>query len=257
MGHVYAFEQLTGEVRWKHRERIGVPTDVVRLADRVFAVNLADELICLDLATGRLEWRFAGGPSNDEFKMTASAAVRGRHVYFGTLEGKVHAIDARTGKATWTTSLGDRVSATLLVDRNDLYIGTSAGRMLRLNRKTGAVAAECALPDTPHFTPALTRDSVLVFAGKESFICLERSLERVRWAQTGSSPWRSSQPLVIEGKVLVGDLAGGVVAFDIDTGIQLWARTLGGDIRSIGAADGLFYAGTKEGMLYAWTVDDL
>ena len=256
VGHVYAFEKASGKVRWKHRERIGVPTDVVRIGERVFAVNLADELICLDLKTGRLEWRFAGGPANDSFHMTASPAVLGTHVYFGTVEGKVHAIDARSGKAAWTKSLGDRVTATLLVDRDDLYVGTSTGRMIRLDRKTGRVAAEIALPDAPRFTPALTHDAVLVFAGKESFICLERSLENVRWAQTGSSPWRSSQPLVIDRTVLVGDLDGNVVAFDIDTGMQLWARSLCEDIRSLGAADGRFYAGTKEGTLYAWVADE-
>src|SRR5713226_3709202 len=68
IGHVYAFERATGAVRWKYRvnER-GVASDVVRLGHYVYAVTLGDELICLDLESGRAKWSFRSRFSSQDF----------------------------------------------------------------------------------------------------------------------------------------------------------------------------------------------
>ncbi len=64
IGHVYAFERYTGIVRWKYRvtER-GVASDIVRLGDSVYAVTLGNELLSLDIKSGKARWTFHGGYS--------------------------------------------------------------------------------------------------------------------------------------------------------------------------------------------------
>ena len=65
VGYVYAFEQATGTIRWKYRAGAGVMTDIVREGDSLYAVTLQDELISLDVASGRLRWTFSSGWINE------------------------------------------------------------------------------------------------------------------------------------------------------------------------------------------------
>jgi outer membrane protein assembly factor BamB len=89
MGHVYAFERSTGAVRWKYRvENWGVVSDVLRLQNKVYAVTLRDEVVCLNLEDGKLNWTFHSGYSDQatNFHWTSTPAVSDDRIYFGGLD---------------------------------------------------------------------------------------------------------------------------------------------------------------------------
>jgi outer membrane protein assembly factor BamB len=71
IGSVCAFERASGTVRWKYKvnER-GVASDVLRLENSVYAVTLGDELLCLDLDTGKSKWTFRSSFSSQDFHWT-------------------------------------------------------------------------------------------------------------------------------------------------------------------------------------------
>lgn len=256
VGHVYAFEQGTGAVRWKHREEIGIASDVVLGGSTVYAITLRDELLALDLHTGDERWRFKSGAKNAGFEMNASPAVAGERIYMGAVDGTVYALDAASGDTVWKRSLEDRVTTNLLIHRGQLYVGTAAGRMFLLNGKTGAVDGEIELPGEPRDTPAVVRDGVLVFAGRNRVVCLDPLLKKVRWQQKTVGRWRSKGFAVRGELVLAGNNTGEVIALDSADGTPRWRRTLTGDIRSVGGSGELMYAGTFEGMLYVWRAED-
>jgi len=53
IGHVYAFDQKTGSVRWKYRTA-GTPTNIVRIGSTIYSSTFIDELIALNISDGRL-----------------------------------------------------------------------------------------------------------------------------------------------------------------------------------------------------------
>jgi outer membrane protein assembly factor BamB len=138
IGHVYAFEQESGRIRWKSRSKVGIPSDVVRAGSRACVVTLAEELIGLDLDTGRSEWTFASGAENTELIQPASPATAGECVYFGGLNGIVYALDAAAGEVIWRRPLDGRITTTPVVWRDRLYVGT-AQRERGDRRATGGV----------------------------------------------------------------------------------------------------------------------
>jgi outer membrane protein assembly factor BamB len=81
MGQVYAFERATGKVVWKHAvtRRVagydGVTTDILGNGPNAYAVMLGDELLCLDLKTGRLNWTFQSSFTGDKFMWGRRPAV--------------------------------------------------------------------------------------------------------------------------------------------------------------------------------------
>ena len=87
IGHVYAFERSTGAVRWKYRvDERGVASDIVRLEGNVYAVTLGDELVSLDLKSGKPNWTFRAGYSGQDYLTCSSPAATEGQVYFGGLE---------------------------------------------------------------------------------------------------------------------------------------------------------------------------
>src|SRR5262249_35053981 len=113
-GHIYAFDRATGKVAWKYQAPAGmglgrgVATDILRLGERVYGVALGDELICLDLKTGRLNWSFRKPHASDSWSTTP--AVAGSRVYFGGLNGTMYGVGAASGARIWGRRLGGRLS---------------------------------------------------------------------------------------------------------------------------------------------------
>ncbi len=132
-GPVYAFEQKTGNVRWKYRAGAGVMADLVRDENRLFAVTLGDELVRLDLSNGRPRWRFSSGWVNEKMtNVAASPVVNEGWVLFGGPNGVVHALDARSGRLIWKRDVGAAVVTPLVVASGALYFGTFDRRLHRL-----------------------------------------------------------------------------------------------------------------------------
>jgi outer membrane protein assembly factor BamB len=69
----------------------------------VYAGAMDEHLYALDLASGRLKWKYKGGP----FK--SAPAFRGGSVYAGDLDGLLHCVDAARGVKRWTFETGAEV----------------------------------------------------------------------------------------------------------------------------------------------------
>jgi outer membrane protein assembly factor BamB len=256
IGHIYAFEQATGKVRWKYRAGAGVMADIVRHGDRVYAVTLQDELVCLDLSSGQARWTFASGWVNERMtNVMAAPAVADGRVFFGGQNGVVHAMDASSGRLAWKREVGAPVVTPLVLAHDAVYFGTFDQRIHRLGL-TAERHAELGIGGIPFGPPTLQGDSllVLVYDKPDSMAALKSldlALKHVRWSRDTSSGWSSVRPFLWHGSVLAGSDEGRLVAFSPD-GSQKWSGTVSGTIRGIGLGDQTLYVGTQKGTVYAY-----
>lgn len=252
IGHVYAFERSTGAVRWKYRvDERGVASDVVRLGNNLYAVTLADELLCLDLETGKAKWTFRSGFSGQDSHLTSSPAVSGDHVYFGGLDGSVYALGAQSGKVIWKRDLGARVTTSVAVHGQDLFLGTAKRRLYRLDAGSGNVLGEIAAEAEPIGHIIITGDSLLVFLGDEVLASLDLSLKKMRWVQEAAKEWSSARPYLWRGLVLAADRRI-LVAFRSTDGGRQWTYKFPETVRGIGTQDEVLYVGTLTGPVFAF-----
>jgi polyvinyl alcohol dehydrogenase (cytochrome) len=146
---------------------------------------------------------------------TTPAVVDGT-VFFGTWEGIVYALDARTGERRWSfdaralageetawkaQGIGIRGGLSVYGDR--LYVGDTAGYLMALDTDTGALAWRVRLEDHPHvrvFSAAKIHEG-RIYMGVSS---LEESAIRVNPAYNGYT------------------FRGSVLALDAATGRQIW-----------------------------------
>jgi len=119
-GHFYGAETQTGEMKWKMN-----------------AWNLKPGEPIADLR-----------PPNSPTEMRGSAFYDGGRLYFGAGTGKVHSVDAATGREIWSTQLDPdvgpnqtHISSSPLVYDGKVFIGVSSGKgqFACLDATTGAV----------------------------------------------------------------------------------------------------------------------
>ena len=283
IGHLYAFERNTGKVRWKYFAGRGVTTDVLRLGDRIFAVTQNDELICLNVQNGQLDWAFASTFAGNQPDLGHSPALAGDQIFFGGRDGIIYALAANTGQLLWKRKLDGALSAALRTFENHVYAGVASGRIYALNAKTGGIEKNFSVENTPvgKFTPA--RNVLFIFLNRsgvpgtaDDLIGLEPSTQKVRWRQSANPAsqvikpavanltvasgnqcknpelaWSSTAPYVWRDDVLAGSNRGEVFAYRIADGKPAWSHKIGGTIRSFGSSDRVIYVGTVEGTIYA------
>jgi outer membrane protein assembly factor BamB len=255
MGHVYAFEKSTGRVRWKYRvAESGVASDVLRLGRSVYAVTLGDELLCLDLETGKPNWTFHSGSHSKDFHWTSTPAAATERIYFGGLDGIIYALDAQSGRLTWKKELGGRVSTSLAVRGHDLYVGTAKRHIYRLDTDSGNVLSDFATEAEPNRHLMLAEDSLVAFLGDEVLASLDLSLKKVRWSAEASKEWTSARPYLWRGLVLAGDRRE-LVAFRCSDGAREWSHKFPETIRGIGTSDEVLYVGSLTGPIFAYVPD--
>jgi len=88
-----------------------------------------------DKTTGKLLWRFtveksivsAAPYKRDEPTISSSPVIVGNVVYFGAMDGRFYALDAKTGKPLWQYNFGVPIASTVAVTGNTLIVAAWDG----------------------------------------------------------------------------------------------------------------------------------
>jgi outer membrane protein assembly factor BamB len=250
-GAVWALELATGRVRWHQPLASGIVSDIRRAADNVLAVTREDELLCFDLATGRLAWSFRTGGTPAAF-VYRSPAVAGTRVFFGGSDGVVYALDRDSGRPLWKRSVGSAISTGILALGQHLHLATERGRLVRLSQATGEVEAELPLGTTFTGPPVPVGDSLIVLVGERSVACVDTATTRLVWTQVLPAPIGSPRPYLWRDQVIAGTERGELFSFRARDGMPRWSHHFEGVIRGIGCTDRVLYVGTLKGLVYAY-----
>jgi outer membrane protein assembly factor BamB len=167
-------------------------------------------------------WTFdAGAP------LWGSAAFADGRVFVGGDDGRLHALDARTGKALWSFQARGAIRTRPTVTGDDLYLHADDGLVYKLGAADGrerwrARAEEGAVTRIPAAQP------------------------KPRFERFGSDV------TVAEGRVYVGTHDGRVVALDAGRGEKRWEFRSGDSVLAAPAVEGgRVYFGSFDGHVYA------
>src|SRR5215831_376530 len=254
IGHVYAFERTTGAVLWKYKVNDrGVASDVIRVGEDGCFVTLGNELVCVDLETGKPKWRFLSSNSGiDDCLTCSSPAVLGSRVFFGGLDGFAYAVDAQNGKLVWKRDLGEKVTTSAAVSGNSVYVGTAKRHIYRLSADSGEIVGDATTEAKPSGRLIPTADSLFAFVGDEIFASFDGDLKKLRWSAEASKEWSSARPYLWRDLVLAGDRRE-LVAFRAADGSRAWSFQFPETVRGIGTSSDVLYIGTLKGPVFAYS----
>lgn len=156
-GRVYAIDETSGSMIWEYvvEDWIeGVPFPIWSSVgvdpERGHVYAAADNLYCLNMSDGRLQWIF----ETDSFWEFSSATYEDGIVYIGSSEGYVYAVNAVDGSEKWMFETGEReydpvsgnevnkeagggVAATPAVGPDLVYIGDFDENLYAIDKETG------------------------------------------------------------------------------------------------------------------------
>ena len=253
IGHIYAFDRVTGDVAWKYAHRgkgnSGFTSDVLLDGDRIIAVTVDERIVSLDAASGAELWNFP--IEGKRRRVGMSAALANGRVFFGSSNGAVYALNSQTGKQLWKRQLDAATSTAIAVSGKAIVVGTEGKKLYRLRATDGRVIGALDLDVVPEDTPAAGVRGIYVMSEKEVML-VNPNVTRVLWNADSKSKWTSPRPRLWRELVIAGDRDGTVYALDQATGAVVWSEKVHDrPIRGIGSDESTLYVGTIDGQVIA------
>ncbi|HEX5136089.1 MAG TPA: PQQ-binding-like beta-propeller repeat protein [Planctomycetota bacterium] len=154
----------------------------------------------------------------------ATPAVRGNVFYVVDLAGSVVAHDVSTGRNLWTQQTPTGVRAAPVIVGKGLLVLSTAGDVSYLDLAKGTPLMEpLRLEGSFACAPAVVDDDLLIFGAEEgALIALKPSTREIRWRKPIDELRIKRTPPVQGPEVYVSRRPGHLLAFDVNTGLQLY-----------------------------------
>ncbi|MFH1908034.1 MAG: PQQ-binding-like beta-propeller repeat protein [Chloroflexota bacterium] len=221
---LYSLNPQNGQVNWQFeaaRDRwVG---SVLVANDLIYAPNADYNLYAFNLK-GEFQWKFATRQA-----IWATPVTDGQRVYLGSLDRKVYAVDARTGKLVWDKTLtGAILGSPVLGGDGQLYVMTFGGTVFALDTANGEQLWKFAAGNFVWSAPVLSNGELYFGDSNGNFYALNASTGAKDWSLQPSSPILGA-PLVAGDHILFGTEAGNLYAVDTQ-GQNTWNLTVSGKL---------------------------
>ncbi len=233
---LYALDAGTGRQLWEFATQNWIVAPVAYADARIIVASQGSRIHAVGADTGRTRFIYETGLGRH---IGAGAAIQGNRAYFGSIGGRVWAIDWQA-----TTYPLERA---LLFWQTNLYIW---GVLSKPPVQKGGLWAKRVGGDVTH-TPAIAHDTVYAATSEKTVVALDTATGAIRW-RTDLGVEISAAPTVAGTSVLIGTQAGSVFGLDAQTGDVLWNFKTAGKITGSPIVVGeTMYIVSHDGTLYA------
>lgn len=272
-GRLYAIDRANGTPRWTFDAGSAITSSPAIADGIVFFGTHDDDFYALAVDDGNLIWHLETGPalpfpwgyeSGDVY--TSSPTVVGETVLFGSGDGRVYAVEARTGTVLWKYRTEGRVRSSPAVVDGAVYVGSADGSIYAIELDTGRLRWRFDTEGRDLFSgdfgydrrtvqssPAVVDGVVYVGARDGYLYAIDAASGRRRWSFNHEISWVNSSPAVSGGIVYAGSSDGRFIhAVDVDTGEEIWRLETPSIVWSSPAiVAGMLYVGDGAGLIHA------
>ncbi len=273
---VTAIDQASGAVIWTTPVDVPIHSAPTVSGSRVFVVDVENQMMAFDAATGEQEWSYRGIPEPARVMRASSPAVTGDTVIAPFSSGEIVALRASTGQAVWqqvlsrtsrTSALSEirDIAGRPVISRGIVYAVSHSGLMSALDIRSGQPKWE-PLPIAGVNAPLPVGDVVYVVSKDGALTVINRESGQIYWTRdlnegrvrqeggflgvfdrTVRPEW--SGPIMASNRLVLVNSFGDLVAFDPKTGAQTASIRVGGSYIAPAAYNGALYVLTANGDL--------
>ncbi|MBP1624063.1 MAG: Pyrrolo-quinoline quinone repeat-containing protein [Acidobacteria bacterium] len=188
----------------------------------------------------KLRWSYQAKES-----IESSAAIVSGVVYFGSMDGSLHAVDLSTGKARWTYATGGPVQeSSPCVHNGIVYIGDLNGVFHAVDAATGKPRWTFKSESEIKSSPNCSGDRVYFGSYDQNLYCLSARTGELVWKYATEGPVHCT-PSMAKGRVYISGCDETFRAIDAASGKQAFEIQLGAYTGGSTAIDGAYgYVGT-------------
>ena len=182
---LYAIDAERGEERWRFDTTDDIDVPVAVIEETVYVVDRANTLYALDAATGDEHWQ----QSYDTDISRAAPVVANEHIYLGSLDGGVYALNTIDGSIDWQQQRERRdfrLKGPVAVAEETIFATDRAGTITALAANDGRVKWSVSTEIDELGPPAIADGVVYVGAAAQSYAGTLLALD----CTTGEEHWR-------------------------------------------------------------------
>lgn len=195
----------------------------------------------------------------------ASAASDGKHIFVGSTQGMLYALDADDGDLVWRRPLAGPISSepAYIAELNAVIVGDDDGSLWALDPATGHERWVYHVHG-PITAKPIYENGLIYFTSAENRIyAIDAVRGTWKWQYDRESPdgftlRGDGGPLAYKGRIYVGFSDGFLACLDARNGDIVWVRSLGGDGHHYVDVDstptlhaGLLFVSSASGGVYA------
>lgn len=247
--NVTALNANTGSLVWNYTTGSWIAASSPAVADGVVYIGGGYKygVFALNASTGAQIWNYTTGG-----QVHSSPALADGIVYIGSFDKDIYAFNATTGAKIWNYTTGDTIFSSPAFADGVVYIGSYDKNLYALNATTGAQIWNYTTGDLVASSPAIFNGVVYVGSYDNSTYALNATTGSKIWSYTTGGPISSSPAVASNGIVYIGSGDNNTYALDAQTGAKIWSYQTRGDVFSSPAvADGVVYAASRDGKVYA------
>ena len=206
------------KLRWSFQAKDSIESSPAIADGIVFFGSMDNSLYAVNLANGKLVWRYAASAPIQE----SSPCVCNGVVFVGDLNGILHAVDAATGKSRWTFKSEGEIKSSPNCHQDRVYFGSYDQNLYCLSAAKGALEWKFAVDGPIHCTPAIDRGRVYVSGCDEVF----RAVDVLSGKQVFSLPlgaYTGASVALFENHAYVGTFGNEVLGLDLDRRVPEWS----------------------------------
>ncbi|CAM5480835.1 serine/threonine-protein kinase AfsK [Streptomyces avidinii] len=255
---LYALDATDGSERW----RLSTDAWVYALrAERgtVVTATRGGGVQAWEASSGQKLWELSGAQS--DFETTEAAPVLHDGTVYVWQDARLRALDARSGRESWSYPVGDAASCgnvpVRVAPASDGNVYVAAGtRVISVDRASGRVRWHFEAPAVflapPAFAPgaAVTGGGVYLADYLGTVYALDAANGKDRW-RIATEPRQSADPVLVAGGNVHLGAGSALYTLDAVTGTPKWRFAAGGEITGAPAvADGRVHFGSADHCLY-------
>jgi len=259
-GMVHAFDTKSGEAKWKFLVKNGDGVLITPCIDGNKIYFGADDhrFYVLDKNTAEVLWKF-----ETKGDMKSSPVIDGDLVYFGSADHNFYALDKNTGELKWKRNIGRSIQSSPGVFNGEIFFGANAGSLFGGSGKLYALDKATGEVNWTYETDGDIVSSPIVENGRLYFGChdgyfyaIDIPSRQLKWKYQTHGKITTFRPTLNHGKLYFGSWDDYIYCVEMETGSLVWKYKTGGDVRGgFGLADGVLFAGSKDGKVYALLVE--
>lgn len=152
-------------------------------------------------------------------------------VYMGSLDGVMSAYDAETGRVLWKADEKTPLGGPVEFFKDHVAYGGLNGRLFVRHYLSGKLKYAIDLAAPIESAPLFHKDHLFIYLRGHQIVHMDAETGKILWAYKRAVPvattlQRTTKPLVIGNKVILGFADGFIGALSMDEGVLLWETKL-------------------------------
>ena len=205
------------KVLWTYEAGDAIESSAAIADGKVFVGAATGHLLALNLADGKLLWKYAVEQAVGE----SSPAVAEGLVFIGDLGGILHAVRVADGSKAWTFQTATEIKSSPVVVGDRVLIGSYDAKLYCLSLKDGKLLWELQTDNYIHATPAVV-DGMVYLAGCDELLHVVRLSDgkEVQTIPFGGNTGASTA--VVGTRAYFGTFNNQVLSIDLKTRKLAW-----------------------------------